>query len=94
VAEPYVDHDLLYRRKQGFGAPIDRWFTEGEFGPKTLALFKRSQIRGAGYFDNDYVEGMLKNQISGKTNYGFHLWTILNAVLWHEHWIGGGLSDF
>jgi asparagine synthase (glutamine-hydrolysing) len=94
AAEPYVDHDLLYRRKQGFGAPIDRWFTEAEFGPKTLALFKRSQIRKAGYFDNDYVEGLLKNQISGKTNYGFHLWTILNAVLWHEHWIGGGLSDF
>lgn len=94
AAEPYVDHDLLYRRKQGFGAPIDRWFTEAEFGPKTLALFKRSEIRKAGYFDNDYVERLLKEQISGKSNYGFHLWTILNAVLWHEHWVGAGLSDF
>ena len=94
AAEPYVDHDLLYRRKQGFGAPIDRWFTESEFGPKTLSIFKRSAIRKAGYFDNDYVEGLLKGQISGKSNYGFHLWTILNAVLWYEHWIGDGLAEF
>ncbi len=94
AAEPFVDHDLLYRRKQGFGAPIDRWFTESEFGPKTLALFKRSQIRKEGYLDNEYVENLLKAQISGKTNYGFHLWTVLNAVLWHEHWIGGNSGDF
>jgi len=94
AAEPYVDEDMLYRRKQGFGAPIDRWFQEREFGPKTLSLFNRSEIKKAGYFDNRYVEDLLKAQISGKSNYGFHLWTVLNAVLWHEHWIGGGLADF
>lgn len=94
AAEPFVDHDLLYRRKQGFGAPMDRWFTESEFGPRTLALFKRSRIRKDGYLDNAYVEDLLKGQISGKSNYGFHLWTVLNAVLWHEHWIGGNAGEF
>jgi asparagine synthase (glutamine-hydrolysing) len=93
AAEPFVDHDLLYRRKQGFGAPMDRWFMESDFGPRMLAAYQRSQIKKDGYFDNRYVEDLLKGQISGKSNYGFHLWTIMNAVLWHEHWISGKGSD-
>lgn len=94
VAEPYLDNDMIYRRKQGFGAPIDKWFLEPDFGPRTLALWERSQIRKDGYLNNQYVTELLKGQISGKINYGFHNWTILNAILWHEHWIGDGLADF
>ena len=36
MAEPYVDHDLLYRRKQGFGAPMDKWFQDPGFGRECL----------------------------------------------------------
>ncbi len=94
AAEPYMSEDLLYRRKQGFGAPMDKWFTESDFGPRTLALYKRSEIKKRNLLNNSYVEDLLKGQVSGKLNYGFHLWNILNAVLWHEHWIGDGLDSF
>lgn len=87
IAEPYVDNDLLYRRKQGFGAPLDKWFREGDFGRRCLDTFVRSDIYKEGYFDNDYVVGLLRGQIDGTSNYGFHLWTIMNAVFWHERWI-------
>lgn len=89
IAEPYVDHDLLYRRKQGFGAPMDKWFQEPEFGRECIAAFERSQIREQGFFDNDFVADMLKSQTEGRSSYGFHLWTIMNAVFWHERWISG-----
>jgi len=88
AAEPYVDHDLLYRRKQGFGAPMDKWFRDERFGKSCLETFQKSRIRSEGYLNNDFVETLLKDQMSGKTNYGFHLWTILNAIFWHERWIG------
>lgn len=87
AAEPYVDHDLLYRRKQGFGAPMDKWFTEERFGKRCLDMFENSTIKKEGYFDNEYIGDLLKNQVDGKINYGFHLWTIMNAVMWHERWI-------
>ena len=87
AAEPYVDHDLIYRKKQGFGAPMDQWFRDERFGKRCLEVYRGSQICKAGYFDNDFFEKLLEAQIAGRTNYGFHLWTVLNAVLWHEHWI-------
>src|SRR5206468_5266310 len=48
VAEPYLEHDIIYRKKQGFGAPMERWFKEGEFGKRCMAAFERSQIRKDG----------------------------------------------
>jgi len=94
AAEPYVDHELLYRRKQGFGAPMDKWFTEDRFGKKCLAAYERSQLRKRGFFNDEYLRGLLRNQVEGRINSGFHLWTIMNAVLWYEHWMDGGLKDF
>jgi asparagine synthase (glutamine-hydrolysing) len=94
AAEPYVDHELLYRRKQGFGAPMDKWFTEDRFGRKCLAAYERSALRKRGFFNDDYLHGLLKGQVAGTINYGFHLWTVMNAVLWYERWMDGGLKDF
>ena len=89
AAAPYLDEDMLYRRKQGFGAPMEEWFREGDFGPRCLAAFERSELRKQGFFNNDFFTDMLKRQIGGRGGYSFYLWTVLNAVLWHESWIGG-----
>ncbi|MFN3869341.1 MAG: asparagine synthetase B family protein, partial [Hyphomicrobiaceae bacterium] len=88
VAERYVDHDLLYRRKQGFGAPMDKWFTETEFGRTCLAAFDRSAIVKEGFFDVEYARSLLQAQVAGRMNWGFHMWTLMNAIFWHERWIG------
>ncbi|HEX8903123.1 asparagine synthase (glutamine-hydrolyzing) [Vitreimonas sp.] len=87
IAEPYVDNDLVYRKKQGFGAPMDKWFQDPTFGRECMAAFMGSGLRRDGYFDNEFVETLLRNQISGASNWGFHLWTLMNAVFWYERWV-------
>ncbi|MDP1571595.1 MAG: asparagine synthase (glutamine-hydrolyzing) [Vicinamibacterales bacterium] len=89
AAAPYLDDDMLYRRKQGFGAPMEEWFREGDFGRRCLAAFERSEIRKQGFLDNAYFTDLLTRQIDGRGGYSFHLWTVLNAVLWHASWIEG-----
>jgi asparagine synthase (glutamine-hydrolysing) len=89
AVEPYIDHDMIYRRKQGFGAPMEEWFREGDFGRRSLAAFERSELTKNGYFDNDYFRGLLNAQTSGAGGHSFHLWTVLNAVLWHASWVEG-----
>lgn len=89
AAEPYLDKDIIYRKKQGFGAPMEEWFKEGDFGPRCLAAFERSEIRKEGFLDNQYFTDLLKHQMDSGGGYSFHLWTVMNAVLWHESWIIG-----
>ncbi|HXG12343.1 MAG TPA: asparagine synthase (glutamine-hydrolyzing) [Gemmataceae bacterium] len=89
AAERYLPPEIVHRNKRGFGAPMEEWFREGDFGPRCLAAFDRSRIRKEGFFDNDYFQGLLRRQIEDGGGYSFHLWTVLNAVLWHESWIEG-----
>jgi asparagine synthase (glutamine-hydrolysing) len=89
AAAPYLDDDMIYRRKQGFGAPMEEWFREGDFGRRSLAAFDRSALVKDGFFDADYFRGLLQAQTSGSGGYSFQLWTVLNAVLWHASWIEG-----
>jgi len=89
AAAPYLDHDMIYRRKQGFGAPMEDWFREGDFGPRCLAAFERSELARQGFFDNDQFVALLNDQMAGRASASFHLWTVMNAVLWHASWIEG-----
>ena len=89
AAEPYLDRDIVYRKKQGFGAPMEEWFQEGDFGPRCLAAFERSALAEEGFFDSAYFVDLLKGQMAGRGGYSFQLWTVMNAVLWHASWIEG-----
>ena len=89
AAEPYLEHDMIYRRKQGFGAPMEEWFREGDFGARCLAAFERSALRTEGFIDGDYFTTLLKDQIAGRQSVSFPLWTVMNAVLWHASWVEG-----
>ncbi len=68
---------------------MEEWFREGDFGKRCLAAFERSALTKEGFFDNTYVVDLLKGQMEGRGGYSFHLWTIMNAVLWHASWIEG-----
>ena len=89
AASRVLDHDVVYRKKQGFGAPMDQWFAEPGFGQHCMALYERSEMAKSGMLDDEYVTGMLQAQMAAGGGHGFHLWTIFNAVLWQEAWLGG-----
>lgn len=94
IAEPFLDHDLIYRRKQGFGAPMEDWFKETEFGRRTIAAVNRSALFKDGYLNKDCIKGMLKHQMGRGGGWSFHLWTVLNACLWYDLWIDRNANCF
>jgi asparagine synthase (glutamine-hydrolysing) len=89
AAAPYLDEDMIYRRKQGFGAPMEEWFREGDFGARCLTAFDRSALRAEGFFDDGFFRDLLQDQIAGRASASFQLWTVMNAVLWHAALIEG-----
>ncbi len=92
IAEPFVDDDMLYRRKQGFGAPMEKWFKEPDFGQRCLDAFNKSDLVKAGFINKDYFTKLLSQQMRSGGGYSFHLWTVMNAILWHEVWINRNLD--
>ncbi|MFN0277984.1 MAG: asparagine synthase (glutamine-hydrolyzing) [Pyrinomonadaceae bacterium] len=87
--ESVLPHDLLYSKKRGFGAPIREWFRT-DTGKEYADALMNSPIWKRDYFNRDFVDRMLTEHRSGKTNWSFHLWALLNLSLWYEHWIDNG----
>ena len=94
AAEPYLDRDMIYRKKQGFGAPMESWFKDPAFARRCHAALDRSRLLREGFFDAGYLKDLLQQQTGSGGGYSFHLWTVLNALLWYESWIEGHADCF
>jgi asparagine synthase (glutamine-hydrolysing) len=88
AVEGIIPNNIIYRRKQGFAAPVDEWLrTDWSLFAKekiTNSFFTREQI-----FDRTFLQNLFHQHVSGKRNEGQYIWTLLNLILWHESWIEG-----
>jgi asparagine synthase (glutamine-hydrolysing) len=84
--EKILPHDLLYRPKRGFGAPIREWF-RGESGAELGGLILNSSLRRRQLFDYALVARLIDEHRRGARDWSFHLWALLNVSLWYERWI-------
>jgi len=82
----YVPPELFQRPKMGFGVPIDRWF-RGELKPLLLDYLSPERLKKEGLFDHAFVEGKIKEHLSGKVNHHYRLWALLMWEMWRERWL-------
>ncbi len=89
AAEPYLPNEVIYRKKMGFGVPIDHWFRHElkEMAYDTL-LSRRAIERG--YFRREYIENLLDRHQAGET-WQYLIWNLLMLELWHLMFIDGTL---
>ncbi len=84
--EDVLPTDVLYRRKRGFGAPVEGWFRS----PQSSALeaqVMNSPLRRREFFDYQFIARLFDEHWRGSRDWGFHLWALLNLSLWYERWI-------
>jgi asparagine synthase (glutamine-hydrolysing) len=84
--EEILPRDVLYRRKRGFGAPVEGWF-RGESAAELEARVMNSTLRRRDFFDYAFIARLFDEQRRGARDWGFHLWALLNLSLWYERWI-------
>jgi asparagine synthase (glutamine-hydrolysing) len=84
--EPYLPHDLLYRPKMGFGAPVDHWF-RAELKDMAHDVLLSDRAAARNIFQRDYVRQLLNEHASGQYNHQYRLWTLLMLELWFQMWV-------
>jgi len=89
VAARFLPGELIDRRKQGFGVPLDAWFrgTLRELFADTL-LSARSLQRG--YFQPAFVRGLIHEHVSARRDHTFRLWQLVVFERWLQHYVDGG----
>lgn len=76
-----IPDEIIYRKKQGFGAPIYEWFLD-ELGP--IAKEKIKKFNDATQvFSDDYLQQLYERKE------GHLVWYLLNLAMWWEKYIIG-----
>lgn len=86
--EPYLPNEVLYRRKMGFGCPVDHWF-RGELKEMAYDLLLSPQTTARGIFKRSAVQSLLDDHCSGAHAHHSRLWPLLMMELWYRMWIDG-----
>jgi hypothetical protein len=74
-----LPHDIIYRKKVGFAAPVTQWFKNGTLFPDHL----RDSLRTgpwADMFDRVKIDHMIENNKTSPHNYSYQLWALQNIV--------------
>lgn len=79
----HVPRELIERPKAGFAIPIDRWL-RGPLRDWAEAQLDEQRIQREGYLDPAPIRTRWQEHLSGRRNWGAHLWTVLMFQAWLE----------
>ena len=88
VTGTVLPEHIVYRKKQGFGAPVAEWFRD-ELGYRAQRQIKDSALAERRLIDYDEVDRMWEAHRRGPVNWAFHLWNLYNVSAWYDYWVEG-----
>lgn len=90
--EPYLPHEIIYRPKTGFGAPLRRWMRHDlrEFVGDMLS---EESLKRRNIFEPSAVQKMIADNDSGSTDASYTLFSLLCIEIWARHFIDCGKVD-
>jgi asparagine synthase (glutamine-hydrolysing) len=81
--EKSLSKELIYRKKWGFGAPVDEWMQNGL--KNTLETYlSRERVLKCGLVEPALVQSMLKDFFKGKHFLYKRLWALMVLHIWFE----------
>ncbi|MDE3059220.1 MAG: asparagine synthase (glutamine-hydrolyzing) [Bacteroidota bacterium] len=86
AVEGIIPRNIIYRKKQGFAAPMSEWL-RNEWSSFAEEKLLNSQLLREGYFNKTYLHSLFERHKATKVDAGQYLWNLLNLTLWHEYWI-------
>jgi len=83
-----LPEDVLTRRKQGFGVPLDTWLR----GPLRAAMQERlepGRLARQGLFEPGAVSRLIAEHVGGRRNHRKVLWALMMFEAWCDHYLPG-----
>ena len=85
LAERYLPREIVYRPKQGFTMPLDRWMAH-ELKSDLMMALGPGGLQRRGLIQRPAISRMLTEHFSGKKNHATRLWTLLALERWFSRY--------
>lgn len=84
--ESYLPHDVIYRPKTGFGAPVRPWI-RNELRGTVDELLSESSIKARNLFDYQKIRQLIIQDRSGKVDAAYTVLALMSIELWCRQFI-------
>ena len=84
--EPHLPHDVIYRPKSGFGAPLRRWLRV-ELRDWLFDILSSKRLEHRGLFDPLAVKQLIKDNYEGRIDAAYTLLSLVCIELWCQKFI-------
>ncbi len=88
VLEPLVPHEILHRKKRGFGAPMGSWLRR-DLESLVDDTLGEAQVRRRGFFDPAVVKEIIAAHYAQTSDHTDHLLALINLELWCRIYLDG-----
>jgi asparagine synthase (glutamine-hydrolysing) len=86
--EEYLPHDVIYRPKTGFGAPLRSWLrSKQQLQPLLSELLSDTSIIKRGIFDPDSVKSLIIQDANGLVDAAYTIFSMMCIELWCRKFI-------
>lgn len=87
--EPYLPHEVIYRPKTGFGAPLRRWLRL-ELRSAVDDTLNESVVRRRGFFDPTAVRRLIAADGAGAIDGSYTIFALMCFELWCRRFVDRG----
>ncbi len=84
AVRPFVSAEIIDRRKQGFGVPVESWINR-ELRDDVRDTLNAQRARG--YFDNTHIDLLFAEHERGRRDHSAQLWTLYMLELWQRAYL-------
>jgi asparagine synthase (glutamine-hydrolysing) len=88
LAEQYLPHDTIYRRKVGFTVPLTRWFV-GPWRGLIENVLLSERCLGRGYYRPEIVRRVVDDHVNRRVDREQGIWLMLALEIWHRLFVDG-----
>ncbi len=79
--EPYLPHDVIWRTKTGFGAPLRHWL-RNELRPMVDDVLSERSLRERGLFDPKGVAALVEADRERRVDAAYSIFAMICIELW------------
>lgn len=87
VAERYLPHEVIYRPKTGFGAPVRQWVMEGRFDDRYAKIVNQAGSANSVYSQKG-IEKLLMDTKAGRVDGAYAIWSVMAIDSWMKQFAG------
>lgn len=86
--EPYLPHEVIYRPKTAFGAPLRKWVRE-DLREIIGQMLSPGRIRARGIFSPEAVEQLIIDDQNGRIDGSYTVFSLLCIEIWCQLFVDG-----